>query len=217
MTKKNHTGLRLHPPAGGVRGGSVGALLLLSRLIDGLNELIGKLVYWLILFAVIISAGNASIRYIFHTSSNAWLEVQWYLFSAVFLLAAGYTLLRNEHIRIDVVVGRMSERALTWIDIIGTLLFLLPMTIIIMWLSWPMFMNSFVHNEMSSDAGGLIRWPVKFLVPLGFALLSLQGISELIKRVAFLMGLIPNPAPKKVDAELELIEDLKQEHDYAKH
>jgi len=195
----------------------VGALLLLSRLIDGLNELIGRLVYWLILFAVIISAGNASIRYIFHTSSNAWLEVQWYLFSAVFLLAAGYTLLRNEHIRIDVVVGRMSERALTWIDIIGTLLFLLPMTIIIMWLSWPMFMNSFVHNEMSSDAGGLIRWPVKLLVPLGFALLSLQGISELIKRVAFLMGLIPNPAPKKVDAELELIEDLKQEHNYAKH
>lgn len=195
----------------------MGALLWLSRLIDGLNELVGKLVYWLILLAVIISAGNATIRYVFHTSSNAWLEVQWYLFSAVFLLAAGYTLLRNEHIRIDVVVGRLSERALTWIDIWGTLLFLMPMALIFMWLSWPMFWNSFVHNEMSSDAGGLIRWPVKALVPVGFALLALQGISELIKRVAFLMGLIPNPAPKKVDAELELISDLQKEHDYAKN
>lgn len=192
------------------------ALLALSRLIDGLNERIGRLVYWLVLLAVVISAGNASVRYLFHNSSNGWLEVQWYLFSAVFLLAAGYTLLRNEHIRIDVVVGRYSERALTWIDIFGTVVFLLPMSLVIMYLSWPMFMDSWTRNEMSSDAGGLIRWPVKLLVPVGFALLSLQGLSELIKRVAFLMGLIPNPAPKKVDVELELIEELKQEHDVAK-
>jgi TRAP-type mannitol/chloroaromatic compound transport system permease small subunit len=194
----------------------VTALLALSRLIDGLNERIGRLVYWLVLLAVVISAGNASVRYLFHNSSNVWLEVQWYLFSAVFLLAAGYTLLRNEHIRIDVVVGRYSERALTWIDIFGTVVFLLPMSLVIMYLSWPMFMDSWTRNEMSSDAGGLIRWPVKLLVPVGFALLSLQGLSELIKRVAFLMGLIPNPAPKKVDVELELIEELKQEHDVAK-
>jgi len=198
------------------KGTPVTALLALSRLIDGLNELIGKLVYWLILAAVVISAGNASVRYIFHNSSNGWLEVQWYLFSAVFLLAAGYTLLRNEHIRIDVVVGRMSERTLTWIDIFGTVVFLLPMSLVIMYLAWPMFMDSWTRNEMSSDAGGLIRWPVKLLVPIGFLLLSLQGLSELIKRVAFLMGLIPNPAPKKVDAELELIEELKQEHGAAK-
>ncbi len=191
-------------------------LLALSRLIDALNERVGRLVYWLVLAAVVISAGNASVRYLLHTSSNGWLEVQWYLFSGVFLLASGYTLLRNEHIRIDVVVSRFSERTLTWIDIFGTVLFLLPMSLVIMYLAWPMFIESWVRNEMSSDAGGLIRWPVKLLVPVGFALLSLQGISELIKRVAFLMGLIPNPAPKKVDSELELIQEIQQEHQAAK-
>ncbi|WP_430398703.1 TRAP transporter small permease subunit [Ferrovibrio sp.] len=191
-------------------------LLALSRLIDALNERVGRLVYWLVLASVVISAGNASVRYLFHTSSNGWLEVQWYLFSGVFLLASGYTLLRNEHIRIDVVVSRFSERTLTWIDIFGTVLFLLPMSLVIMYLAWPMFIESWVRNEMSSDAGGLIRWPVKLLVPVGFALLSLQGISELIKRVAFLMGLIPNPAPKKVDSELELIQEIQQEHQAAK-
>lgn len=175
-------------------------LLAVSRLIDALNDRVGRVIYWLVLVAVLVSAANATIRYTFNTSSNAWLEVQWYLFSAVFLLCSGYTLLRNEHIRIDVVVSRFSERTLTWIDIIGTVFFLLPMALIIMWLSWPVFMDSFIHNELSSDAGGLLRWPVKLLIPVGFFLLSLQGISELIKRIAFLMGLIPNPAPKKQDA-----------------
>ncbi|WP_298725261.1 TRAP transporter small permease subunit [uncultured Ferrovibrio sp.] len=175
-------------------------LLAVSRLIDALNDRVGRVIYWLVLVAVLVSAANATVRYTFNTSSNAWLEVQWYLFSAVFLLCSGYTLLRNEHIRIDVVVSRFSERTLTWIDIIGTVFFLLPMALIIMWLSWPVFMDSFIHNELSSDAGGLLRWPVKLLIPVGFFLLSLQGISELIKRIAFLMGLIPNPAPKKQDA-----------------
>ncbi|HYD98085.1 MAG TPA: TRAP transporter small permease subunit [Alphaproteobacteria bacterium] len=171
-------------------------LLGLSRLIDGLNTIVGRTVYWLILVAVVISAGNAVIRYAFNMSSNAWLEAQWYLFSAVFLLAAGYTLLRNEHIRIDIVTGRFSPRVQAWIDIFGTLVFLLPVTLYIMVLAWPMFQLSYVGNEMSNNAGGLLRWPVKLLVPVGFALLSLQGLSELIKRVAFLKGLIPNPNDK---------------------
>ena len=169
-------------------------LLAISRLIDAINERIGKAVYWLVLVAVIVSSGNASVRYIFSNSSNAWLEVQWYLFSAVFLLCSGYTLLRNEHIRIDIVSSRFSRRTQTWIDIIGTVFFLLPMSLIIMRLSWPMFMDSFLRSEMSSDAGGLLRWPVKLLVPIGFLLLSLQAFSELIKRIGFLQGLIPDPA-----------------------
>jgi len=196
---------------------SVNALLILSRGIDRLNEAVGKLVYWLVLLAVVVSAGNATIRYLFSTSSNAWLELQWYLFSAVFLLCSGYTLYRNEHIRIDVLVSRLSERALTYIEIIGTVLFLLPMAIFIGWLSIPLVENSYAIKEMSTDAGGLIRWPVKILIPIGFLLLSLQGLSELIKRVAFLMGLIPNPVPKKVDAELELVHEIQAQHDVAKH
>lgn len=192
------------------------ALLALSRLIDFVNEQIGKLVYWFILFAVIVSSVNATVRYSLHTSSNAWLEVQWYLFSAVFLLCAGYTLLRNEHIRIDVVVSRFSERTLTWIDILGTVFFLLPMSLFILYLSFPMVIDSYVRHEMSTDAGGLIRWPVKVLIPIGFTLLSLQGLSELIKRVAFLMGQIPNPVPKKVDVELELVHELQHEQEAAR-
>lgn len=175
-------------------------LLAFSTAVDRFNDWVGRIVYWAILLAVVISSGNASVRYIFNNSSNAWLEVQWYLFSAVFMLCAGYTLLRNEHIRIDVIVSRFSERTLTWIDIIGTVLFLLPISIIIMYLSWPALVDSFVRNEMSGDAGGLIRWPVKLLIPVGFLLLILQGLSELIKRIAFLQGLIPNPAPRKQDA-----------------
>lgn len=178
----------------------MGILLAFSRLIDAMNDRIGRLAYWLILASVLISAGNAVIRYSLNTSSNAWLEVQWYLFSAVFLLCAGYTLLRNEHIRIDIFSGRLSERGQTWIDVFGDVFFLLPMAIMIGWLSWPMFLDSYVRGEISGDAGGLIRWPVKILVPLGFLLLVLQGVSELIKRIAFLMGLIPNPNPKKAGA-----------------
>jgi TRAP-type mannitol/chloroaromatic compound transport system permease small subunit len=172
------------------------ALLRLSRLIDALNERIGHLVYWLILVSVLVSSGNAVIRYGFNMSSNAWLELQWYLFSAVFLLCSGYTLLRNEHIRIDIIFGQFSRRTQIWIDIVGTVFFLLPMAIMIGWLSWPMFWNSYVGQEMSMNAGGLLRWPVKVLVPVGFLLLVLQGFSELIKKVAFLMGLIPDPGEK---------------------
>jgi len=163
-------------------------LLKLSGLIDRLNTMVGRSVYWLILLAVLVSAGNAIIRYSLNTSSNAWLEIQWYLFSAVFLLTAGYTLLRNEHIRIDVLTSGLSQRTQAWIDIIGGLFFLFPMAIMIMWLSIPIFVDSFVTGELSSDAGGLIRWPAKLLIPAGFALLVLQGASEIIKRAAFLCG-----------------------------
>lgn len=164
----------------------------MSRLIDALNERVGRAVYWLVLAAVVVSSGNAVVRYAFNLSSNAWLEIQWYLFAAVFLLSAGYTLLHNEHIRIDVVASRLSKRAQAWIDVFGCVFFLLPMALVIMWLSWPMFLDAYIRHEISGDAGGLLRWPVKLLVPAGFFLLSLQGVSELIKRVAFLMGLIPD-------------------------
>ncbi len=189
----------------------MGMLLALSRQIDRMNESIGKLVYWLVLVAVLISAGNAVMRYSINYSSNSLLEIQWYLFSAVFLLCAPYTLLRNEHIRIDVVVARFGRRTLTWIDIFGTIFFLLPMTLIIMYLSWPMFWQSFVSGERSGDAGGLIRWPAKILVPIGFALLSLQGLSELIKRSAFLKALIPDPIAEPVDPALEEAERAAEE------
>jgi len=175
----------------------LGILLAFSRAIDWLNEHVGRLVYWLVLAAVVVSSANAVIRYSLDISSNAWLELQWYFFAAIFLLCSGYTLLRNEHIRIDIISGRLSERAQTWIDIFGGVVFLLPMSLIIMRLSWPIFMDSFVHHEISGNAGGLVRWPVKLLIPVGFLLLSLQGISEIIKRVAFLMDLIPNPNPKR--------------------
>lgn len=165
---------------------------MLSRGIDWLNGWIGRLVYWLILVAVVISAGNAMVRYVLNMSSNAWLEIQWYLFSAVFLLSAGYTLLKNEHIRIDVVASRFSRRTQVWIDIFGTVFFLMPMVLIILYLSWPMFMLSYLGNEMSSNAGGLVRWPVKLLLPVGFVLLALQGLSQLIKRIAYLTGDLPD-------------------------
>lgn len=171
-------------------------LLRLSGLIDAFSVRLGQAIYWLILIMVLISAGNASVRYVFSDSSNAFLEVQWYLFSAVFLLCAPYTLQRNEHIRIDVVAGKLSRPAQLWIDIFGTLFFLLPMSLIIMYLSGPMVLDSYVRHEMSTDAGGLLRWPVKLLVPVAFGLLSLQGLSELIKKVAILRGLIPDPGEK---------------------
>jgi TRAP-type mannitol/chloroaromatic compound transport system permease small subunit len=171
-------------------------LLRLSGLIDAVNDRIGRLVYWLVLAAVVVSSGNAMIRYLFSTSSNAWLELQWYLFSAIFLLCSGYTLLRNEHIRIDIVIGRFSTRTQCWIDIFGALVFLLPMALIIMKLSWPMAMTSFNMGERSSDAGGLLRWPVKMLIPVGFFLLTAQGLSETIKRAAFLCGRIAEPGEK---------------------
>ncbi len=168
-------------------------LLALSRLIDRASERIGHIVYWLVLVAVLISCANAIIRKAFNTSSNSFLEIQWYLFSAIFLFCAGYTLLQNRHVRIDVISGRLSARAQAWIDIVGTLLFLLPMAILIMYLSWPVFVQAYERHEVSTNAGGLIIWPARLLVPIGFFLLAAQGISELIKRVAFLKGMIPDP------------------------
>lgn len=167
------------------------ALLRASRIIDGVNERIGKLVAWLGLAAVIVCTGNAVARYALNIGSNAWLELQWYFNSAVFLLIAAYALKRNEHVRIDVINGKLSPRAQAWIDIFGGVFMLLPAVIIIGWYSWPSLVNSFEIREYSSDPGGLIRWPVRLLIPVAFALLGLQGISEIIKRFAFLRGLIP--------------------------
>jgi TRAP-type mannitol/chloroaromatic compound transport system permease small subunit len=188
-------------------------LLRLSKLIDGLSERIGLAVRWLILIAVVISAGNATVRYLFSTSSNAWLELQWYLFAAVFLLCAPYALLRNEHVRIDVITDKFSHRTRAWIDVFGTVFFLLPMAALIVWLSWPMFLDSFQRGEMSTDAGGLIRWPVKILIPIGFTLLLLQGLSELIKRLAFLQGRIEDPFahPQELVSDLMTLDDLRQD------
>jgi TRAP-type mannitol/chloroaromatic compound transport system permease small subunit len=165
--------------------------MALSRLIDAVNEGVGRIVAWLVLIAVLVSAGNAAMRYSFSLSSNAWLEIQWYLFSAIFLLAAGYTLAKNEHVRVDVLSGRLSARAQAWIDLFGGLMFLMPAALIILYLSWPMFAQSYAIGEVSPDAGGLMRWPVKLLIPVGFTLLVLQGISEIIKRIAFLRGALP--------------------------
>ncbi|MGH8688386.1 MAG: TRAP transporter small permease subunit [Burkholderiales bacterium] len=182
-------------------------LIAFSRAVDWLNERIGRLVYWLVLVAVLISSANALSRYLLNKTSNGWLEMQWYLFSAIFLLCASYTLLHNEHIRIDVVSGRFSLRTRIWIDIFGTVFFMLPMTIFIMLLGWPMFMEAYRVHEVSADPGGLVRWPVELLVPVGFLLLTLQGLSELVKRIAFLMGLIPNPLEKRIEAALEMVKD----------
>lgn len=185
-------------------------LLSLSRLIDRLNERIGHAFYWLVLVTVLISAANAVVRKVFNYSSNGLLEIQWYFFSAIFLFLAGYTLLRNEHVRIDVISGRLSKRTQTWIDILGTLFFLFPMAILLMWLSWPVFVEAYQRNEISTNAGGLIIWPARLLVPIGFLLLMLQGLSELIKRIAFLQGLIPDPSEKHIakTAEDELAEEI---------
>ena len=178
-------------------------LLSLSRIIDSTTERIGRTIYWLVLAAVLISAANAVVRKTLNVSSNAFLEIQWYLFSAIFLFCAGYTLLRNEHVRIDVISHRLSKRAQTWIDIIGTLFFLLPMAILIMYLSWPVFVEAWQRNEISTNAGGLIIWPARLMVPVGFLLLIVQASSELIKRIAFLRGLIPDPTEKPHEKSLE--------------
>ncbi|HEY8070183.1 MAG TPA: TRAP transporter small permease subunit [Burkholderiales bacterium] len=187
--------------------------LRLSRAIDWLNEQVGKLSYWLILAAVLISTGNAIVRYALNKSSNSWLEIQWYLFSFVFLFCAAYTLLHNQHVRIDILTGHLSGRAKAWIDILGTVFFLLPMAILIMWLSWPVFVDAYKSGEVSTNAGGLTVWPGRLMLPAGFLLLVLQGFSELIKRVAFLLGMIPDPAEKDegpTDEELLAAELRKQ-------
>jgi TRAP-type mannitol/chloroaromatic compound transport system permease small subunit len=185
-------------------------LLALSNSIDWLNEKLGGICNWLVLAACVVSAANAMIRYAFGYSSNAWLELQWYLFALVFLLCSGYTLLHNEHIRIDIVSSQLSRRAQVWIDVFGIVFFLLPMSLFIMWLSWPIFMNAWTSGEISGNSGGLIRWPARLLVPLGFFLLSAQGFSELIKRIAFLQGLIPDPVEKHKDPGLDIVLDVEK-------
>ncbi len=193
------------------------ALLKLSRGIDRLNALVGRYVIWLILGATIISALNAIVRKVLHTSSNAFLEVQWYLFAASFLLAAGYTLLEKEHVKVDVINSKLSLRTRVWIDVMGFALFLTPMCLIVLYYGTPFFLQALRTGEMSSNAGGLIRWPVYLMMPLGFGLLLLQGISEFIKRIAFLAGLIDDPTVKIVDktAEEELAEAIRKAEEEA--
>src|SRR5688572_1853374 len=184
-------------------------LIAVARGIDALTERVGRAARWLILAAVLISAGNALARYAFNLSSNAWLEIQWYLFAAVFLLCAGYALKHGQHVRIDVISGRFSPRARAWLDIFGTVFFLLPMAILILALSWPVFLDSWRSGEVSANANGLVLWPARLLVPAGFALLVLQGIAELLKRIAFLRGLIPDPAERaETGAERELAQAI---------
>jgi len=181
----------------------VAPLLTLSRLIDRFSEWIGRWVAWLVLAAVLISAANAIVRKAFNTSSNAYLEIQWYLFAAVFLLAAGYTMLRQGHVKIDVISGRFSKRTQIWIDIIGLCLFVMPLVYIVIKLSMPLVVRAYEMNEYSSNAGGLIRWPVFALLPAGFLLLGIQAVSELIKRLAFLKGLAPDPTQRPQDKTAE--------------
>ncbi len=168
-------------------------LLSLSSLIDRFTTLIGRLSMWLILATTLISAGNAIVRKAFDISSNGLLEIQWYLFAAVFMLGAGYGFLKNSHVRIDFISSKLSDRTRNWIDVGGILLVLLPLCVLLITLSWPPFIGAFNNGEMSQNAGGLIRWPVYMLVPVGFGLLMLQAFSELIKRIAFLRGVIADP------------------------
>ena len=189
------------------------SLLSLSKAIDWLNAKVGQAVIWLTLVVVLVSAINATVRKIFSVSSNAWLELQWYLFGAIFLLAAGYTFLRNEHVRVDVLSQRLPKRTQIKIEIFGVVFFLLPACCLIFWLSIPFFYESFVLNEQSSNTGGLVRWPVKLLIPIGFLLLILAGISHLIKCVGFLRGDCPDPTarPEGKSAEEELAEEILRE------
>ncbi|QID18484.1 TRAP transporter small permease subunit [Nitrogeniibacter mangrovi] len=178
--------------------------LKLSAVIDWITEHVGRNLIWLLLGAVLISAGNAISRYGFSLSSNAMLEVQWYLYSAVFILGSGYTLMKNQHVRIDLISNRISAKARNWVDVIGILVFLIPVAVMISAMSWHGFVESYQEMEQSSNAGGLIRWPVRLLIPVGFALLALQAFSELIKRVAFLMGRGPDPLEKPADHGVDI-------------
>jgi TRAP-type mannitol/chloroaromatic compound transport system permease small subunit len=164
------------------------ALLKLSRAIDAVNLVFGRIAEWLVLLAALISAGNATSRYLFSISSNAWLEIQWYMFGGMVLLGAAHTLKLNEHVRVDLVYMSVSRRTQLWIDFLGLIFFLMPAMTVLAWISWPVFVTSFHQGELSTNAGGLIRWPVKLLLPLGFSLIALQGISEIIKRWAALRG-----------------------------
>jgi TRAP-type mannitol/chloroaromatic compound transport system permease small subunit len=191
-------------------------LLALSRGIDRVNTVIGRNVSWLILLAIFVSAINAIIRKAFSMSSNAWLELQWYLYGAAFLLAAAYTLLENEHIRIDILFGALSRRVQHWIELLGHIFFLMPMVLLTLWLTWPWLARSYRTGEMSMNAGGLMLWPAKALLFTGFLLLLLQGISEIIKKIAVMRGLIPDyNAPSGHHAPLELDEDLLKQAGFA--
>ena len=187
------------------------ALLALSRQIDALTERIGRSAIWIVLIVVLISAGNAIMRYAFNYSSNALLEIQWYLFGLLFLSCSGYTLLRNEHVRIDLLSSKLSKRGQAWIDVFGIIFFLMPMAVAILVLSWPVFMHAFESGEMSNSAGGLIVWPARLMIPVGFALLIMQGVSELIKRIGFLQGRCPDPSekPDAKSAEEQFIDMIK--------
>jgi TRAP-type mannitol/chloroaromatic compound transport system permease small subunit len=188
------------------------ALLRLCRPIDALSVWMGRLAMVFVLVTTIVSAGNAVMRKAFDISSNALLEVQWYLFAGVFMLAAGYTLLRNAHVRIDFVSARLSARTRNWVDVVGILLVLVPFCLICIYLSWPLFAGAWTSGEMSQNAGGLVRWPVYLLMPLGFALLLLQGLSELVKRIAFLRGTGPDTlAHDEKSAEEQLAEELAEQ------
>ncbi|MCX7660827.1 MAG: TRAP transporter small permease subunit [Caldimonas manganoxidans] len=195
-------------------------LLSLSRAIDWINEQIGRIIMWLVLASVLISATNAIVRKVLSTSSNAWLEIQWYLFAAVFMLGVGYVLLHNAHVRIDFISSRLSKRTNAIIDIFAMVVFIIPLSVILIKLSWPLFVNAWHSGEMSQNAGGLVRWPVYLLVPTGFAILLAQAVSELIKRVAFLTGHRSEPfshIERKSEAE-QLAEELAQEaqaHDHS--
>ena len=189
------------------------ALLKLSNLIDSINEWIGKLTMWLVLGAVVISAGNATLRKAFNIGSNAWLEIQWYLFAGVFMLGVGYVMLKNAHVRIDFISSKLSKRTNAIIDAVGIVVFTIPLSILMIDYAWPVFVRSLTTGEMSQNAGGLIRWPVWLLLPVGFAILLLQSTSELIKRIAFIKGLRSEPF-SDVDGKSEadrLAEELAAE------
>jgi TRAP-type mannitol/chloroaromatic compound transport system permease small subunit len=189
-------------------------LLKLSGLIDALNERVGRAIMWLILAAVLLSAGNAIARKAFHMGSSAFTEMQWYLYSGVFLLGAGYAFLKNVHVRIDFVSGRLSARGRSWIDIVGIIVFLAPFCWMLIQMSWPLFVKAWHSGEMSQNAGGLIRWPVYLLLPVGLVLLLMQSVSELIKRIAFLRGLIHDPLAHdqvKDDSSVKGLTDMPRE------
>jgi TRAP-type mannitol/chloroaromatic compound transport system permease small subunit len=185
----HHTGGTLQSGRAGREGDRVNALLKLSGVIDQINEKIGFVANLLVLLACVVSAGNAMSRYAFNLSSNGWLEVQWYMFALIVMYGAAYTFKRNEHVRVEIFYLMLSERAQLWLDLICTALFLIPLCLLLAYLSWPFFMLSYNEGEWSGNAGGLIRWPIKFVLPSGFVLLALQGISEIIKRIAAIRGM----------------------------
>ena len=191
-------------------------LLSISRLIDALTDRIGKLAMWLILATTLISAGNAIVRKVFGTSSNAWLEIQWYLFAAVFMLGSGYAFLKNAHVRIDFISSRFSARTRNWVDIGGILVFVFPLCILMIYEGWPLFTQALASGEMSSNAGGLIRWPIFALIPFGFALLMLQSASEMIKRLAFLQGHGPDALAHDGPSDEELLAQQLMEEEQAR-